>query len=127
MGRQPCPVTGPRTYEARIQPTFGERLELSRGLHRRQPKLHPRMASTVFPQQARQDSIHGHRCHIPNLYLAELAASREAPDLLGPVQLTHGGLRFRQKQSSRVSERHCGPLATVQETSAKCLLQPLDL
>ena len=27
----------------------------------------------------------------------------------------------------RLCERHCGPLATVQETSAERLLQPLDL
>src|SRR3954451_4841686 len=28
---------------------------------------------------------------------------------------------------SRLGERHCGPLATVQQTSAEHLLQPLDL
>src|SRR5947209_10805207 len=49
------------------------------------------------------------------------------PDLLGPLQLTDGGLGFGQEQSSRLCERHCGPLATVQETSAERLLQPFDL
>jgi len=35
MGRHPCRVTGPRLYQGRIQPTFGERFELPRRLHRR--------------------------------------------------------------------------------------------
>src|SRR5205807_9866793 len=59
--------------------------------------------------------------------LAELAARREVPDLLGPLQLTDGGLGFPQEQPSRLGERHCGPLATVQQTGAERLLQPLDL
>ena len=85
------------------------------------------MASVVFPQQAWQDPIHDRRRHIPNFDLAELTARREMPDLLGPLQLTDGGHGFGQEQSSRLGERHWGPLATVQETSAERLLQPLDL
>ena len=58
------------------------------------------MASAVFPQQTWQDPIHDRRRHIPNLDLAELAARREVPDLLGPLQLTDGGHRFAQEQPS---------------------------
>jgi hypothetical protein len=32
-GRHRCRVTGPRLYQGRIQPTFGERVELPRRLH----------------------------------------------------------------------------------------------
>lgn len=126
MGRHTCRVTGPRPDQGRIEPAFGERIELPRRLHGRQAKLHRRVASAVFPQQAWQDLIHGRRRHIPDLDLAELAARREAPDLLGPLQLTDGGHGFGQEQSP-LRERHCRPLATVQETSAERLLQLLDL
>src|SRR5271154_2974629 len=74
-----------------------------------------------------QDPIHRRRRHISNLDLTELAARREEPDLLGPFQLTDGGHGFGQEQSPRLCERHCCPLATVQETSAERLLQPLNL
>jgi hypothetical protein len=55
------------------------------------------------------------------------AARREMPDLLGPLQLADGGLGFGQEQPSHLCERYCGPLVTVQQTSAERLLQPLDL
>ena len=85
------------------------------------------MASAVFPQQAWQDPVHRHRRYTPNLNLAELAARREVSNLLGSLQLTDGCHGFGQEQPSRLGERHCGPLATVQQTSAERLLQPLDL
>jgi hypothetical protein len=44
-----------------------------------------------------------------------------------PLQPTDGGHGFGQEQPSRLRERHCSPLATVQETSTERLLQPLDL
>lgn len=65
----------------------------------------------VFPQQAWQDPIHDRRRHIPNLDLAELAARREMPNLLGPLQLTDGGHGFGQEQ----------PPASVSDTAARFL------
>jgi hypothetical protein len=59
--------------------------------------------------------------------VAELTACRAVSNLLSPVQLTHGGLRFGQEQSPYLGERHCRPLATVQQTSAKHLLKLLYL
>src|SRR3954451_567980 len=50
-GRYPCRVTGPRPYQGRIQPPFGERVGLPRRLHGTLEKLHRRVASAAFPQQ----------------------------------------------------------------------------